>query len=244
MTLINPYIFGAGTPADPVLSLDEITTLSPSIYLPLNGDDMTDHGSLGVTVTKTGSGGWTATDIDGRSLLAFDGSTYLQLGDVLDITTANFSYCIAFSLASGAVDALCPLVDKTNISTANGQYYMIYDNRSSQGSPRRLRALKASGTDPVDYLAPATSTVETLRMVHYTRAGTTQKLYYDGTLQDTSSDAATGAVNALQLTLGASSNGTSFRIPSGARLTQFAAWNGTELTSTQVANQAAEFNAR
>ena len=51
-----------------------------------------------------------------------------------------FSIEMWVKLADANPDATQQLLDKTGMASANGQYGVMYDNRSSQGSPKRLRA--------------------------------------------------------------------------------------------------------
>lgn len=243
--IIDPYRFagGGGGGGPPTGQLQAVLDASPSIYLPLNNGDTADYGSVGATVTKTGSAAFTDTDTaTGLSIVAFDGSTYFDCGDVVDDVTPSGGMVVmcAIKLADGNLDDFTGIIDKSNGSGGNGQYFLTYDNRSSQGSPHRARFQQTN--DTVDYTVPNSGAdFESWVVLHGRRSGSNGRFYVNGTEQTLSSGGwGTGSANTIKLTFGALANGT-FPLNSGDRAQHFAVWTGTDLSDAEISDMATEF---
>lgn len=226
------------------LLIPSIVEAAPSIYLPLNDSDETNHGSLSVTPTKTGSAGFTATDFS-RTIVAWDDLTYYHVGDQ-DVTTQDFSFCCAVKLGDPDADALVSFGDKMNGAASNGQWAFWYDNRSSNGSPHHLRVGFGNAADAViEYTVPSSgAALGEWGMLHFTRTGTTSLvLYLDGTQVATASAPQDLTENANNLTFGAFADG-SFTLNTGDRMAHVGVWIGTALSTTQVAEHVEDFDSR
>ena len=78
---------------------------------------------------------------DTGSAIDFDGvDDYVDIPHASELNAGNtFTLECLLKLDTPDADSSFWAVDKTNTSSSNGQYFLGYDNRSSQGSPQRIR---------------------------------------------------------------------------------------------------------
>jgi len=133
----------------------------------------------------------------------FDGSDdYVQVSDSnsLDITSdLSISFWVKMD---SEPDALQIILDKTGLSGNNYQYGVWYDNRSSQGSPDRIRFHYGQGTNP--YANWTGANLSSFTLIHCVFDGSDYYIYANGSQVATASKPVnwSAQANALDLFIG------------------------------------------
>lgn len=174
------------------------------------------------------------------SRLSGAAGTYVQIAN-----DANWNFSISdkftvevwTKVTAPTADRLQMLVDKTNATTASGQWGIWYDNRSSQGSPKRVRFQFSSSATPafVDWTGADTA-LAAGGLLHVTYDGSGDKklrLYWDGVLKGTSTAAVSAALaNSLPVVVGARAGNKDFNLD--GVVDELAIYRGTVLAGTQM----------
>src|SRR5690606_3528294 len=124
-----------------------------------------------------GIGGGTAVALDGVD----DCGSVPHHAD-FNMLASTFTLEMWVQLDNAAADKLQILADKTSVTIANFQWYLGYDNRSSQSSPQRLRFLVAGRTGTsvtVDWLGAGADLAAGGHLVAR-RDGNDLTLWWDG----------------------------------------------------------------
>lgn len=190
----------------------EVAADTPTMWLRLGessgttaNDEQNNHDGTysGVTLGATG-----LVD-DADTAAEWDTNTdYLELSDHADFEADTFTFECWLKHDGPTGDDLWVVADKTGLSSSNNQWAVYYDNRSSQGSPRRLNFLinglsaRWSGTDVSDALTAGGHLV-------CTTDGKIGRIWWNGDLV-ASGEVTTQGTNSLPLRVGQQANGTSF----------------------------------
>jgi len=229
---------------------DEVLADSPLLYLRLgesSGTTATDSSgngydgtyAAGVTLGATGLVGDADTAITPSSSNA--NQCYVTNATVSTNITDEHTIEVWVKLNDATANALQIFADKTALSpNSNRQWYIGWENRSSQGSPQRLQWGWWSGLNSTLTYAAAGlgDTLEAGAHIVITTSDTNGiKMYVNGSEVTTSGSGVGNITNTLQLTVGGSAAGTSFRTQ--GTVDEFAFYDS-ELSSTRVA---AHYNA-
>jgi len=206
--LINPYAFGAvalGTYDEEVLAD------SPVAYWRLGEAS----GTTAVDETGSHDGTYSGVTLGATGLLAGDTDTavdfdtnsdYIEVADHADFETSTFTFECWVQHDAPTTDDLWVIADKTGTSGANGSFGLWYDNRSSQGSPLRLRFL-CNGSD-LNWVGTAVAdALSAGAHVVFVADGTSGKMYVNG-VERASGTIGANSANSLPLRLGQIANNT------------------------------------
>ena len=218
---------------------DEVLADSPLAYWKLDetsgttaADEQATHpGDYEGTFTLAG----TALVTDGGNALSLAGAGRMRVPHHVDFNFPNSAdgdttIEMWVEVDDPTTNALHVFGDKTGLSSGGNQWGIWYDNRSSQGSPRRLRFLMRNGQ--VDWAGDTTRDALGAggHLVVCIRSGV-MEIWWNGDLKATQADNPPAGSNSQNPTFGQSTDG-SFGL--SGRLDNIAFYKGTALTEARI----------
>ena len=172
-------------------------------------------GTTAVDEAGSNDGTYSGVTLGAAGLLAGDTNTaaefnnstdYIEVADHADFEVSTFTFECWVKHDAPTTGDLFIIADKTGTASANNSFGCWYDNRSSQGSPRRIRFQGPDGNVNWEGTAVSDAVATGVHLV-FVGDGTSGEIYADGVLVASGTIGANGT-NSLPLRIGQIANGT------------------------------------
>ena len=194
--------FAVGTPADAPVGDWLFNETSGTLAADETGNhDGTYEGTVDLTAAALANNSTSALGLSGAGRAEVPHAAALNMDGHQD-----FAIRVWVKLTNGTTDALQVIADKTGLGSANNQWGMWYENRSSQGSPQQVRFLTPSNT--LESPSSQAATMEAgASIVAVKRGHIRQELWINGVLVATGNTGAGGS-NTRKIGVGALPGGS------------------------------------
>ena len=154
------------------------------------------EGTFDLTAAALANGSTSALGLSGSGRAEIPHNVALNIDGHHD-----FAVKVWVKLTDGTTDALQVIADKTGLSSANNQWAIRWDNRSSQGSPQRFTLVINGAAADVAGTAVRTALEAGAWVVAVKRGHMIQEVWINGVLEHQSNTAA-GGTNSLDIGIG------------------------------------------